>query len=134
MTLAVIDTNILVSAFWSRNGTPAKILALVQAGRLKPCFDSRILSEYREVLLRPRFGFSTDEVETVLHLLKDKGLDVLPSPLHVVFPDESDRMFYEVAKYCGAKLITGNQKHFPQDPDVVTAAEFMEMCSLAGGS
>ena len=27
--LAVIDTNILVSALWSRNGTPAKVLSLV---------------------------------------------------------------------------------------------------------
>ena len=29
--------------------------------------------------------------------------------------DESDRKFYEVAKFCHAPLITGNIKHFPDE-------------------
>jgi hypothetical protein len=42
-------------------------------------------------------------------------------------PDEDDRVFYEV---CLSKedsfLVTGNLKHFPKEPQVITAAEMME--------
>jgi hypothetical protein len=40
-------------------------------------------------------------------------------------PDESDRVFYDVAKTAGAYLITGNTKHFPQEPFILTPAEFV---------
>ncbi len=55
--LVVIDTNILVSALWSKNGLPAKILSMVVSGVLVPCFDDRILCEYKDVLNRPKFKF-----------------------------------------------------------------------------
>ena len=41
-----------------------------------------------------------------------------------------DLVFYEVVlekREDGAYLITGNKKHFPNDPIVVTAAEFLEI-------
>ncbi len=44
-------------------------------------------------------------------------------PLDVPFADESDKKFYEVAKHCNAVLITGNKKHFPDDPIVKTVQE-----------
>lgn len=43
-------------------------------------------------------------------------------------PDEDDRVFYEI---CLSKedsfLVTGNLKHFPKEPQVITAAEMMEI-------
>ena len=45
--------------------------------------------------------------------------------LNIPFADEDDRKFYEVAKQVNAKLITGNLKHFPEDPLVTTAADFL---------
>ncbi len=124
--LVVIDTNILVSALWSRNGTPAKILSLVLNGKIVPCVDFRILREYRAVLERPKFGFSKPEIDTLLGWFEDYGFSVVAEPLDEEFLDEADKKFYEVAKQCGAILITGNRKHFPQDPCVVGAAEFLE--------
>ena len=50
---AVIDTNILVSALWSPGGPPAQILGLVLQGTVRPCYDYRIMEEYRDVLNRP---------------------------------------------------------------------------------
>lgn len=35
-------------------------------------------------------------------------------------PDEKDRVFYDLAKACRARLITGNVKHYPID-ELVTA-------------
>lgn len=122
----VIDTNILVSALWSKNGAPARIISMVINGSLVPCYDYRILSEYREVLRRPKFGFSNGEINSLLDWIESSGRSVVADPIEESFIDEADKKFYEVAKFCQAKLITGNIKHFPQDPLVVTVAEFLE--------
>lgn len=122
----VIDTNILVSALWSKNGAPARIISMVINGSLVPCYDYRILSEYREVLRRPKFRFSNGEINSLLDWIESSGRSVVADPIEESFTDEADKKFYEVAKFCQAKLITGNIKHFPQDPLVVTVAEFLE--------
>lgn len=121
----VIDTNILVSALWSKNGAPARIISMVINGTLVPCYDYRIFSEYREVLRRPKFGFSDGEIHSLLDWFESSGRSVVVDPVEDPFVDEADRKFYEVAKFCQAKLITGNVKHFPSDPLVVTVAEFL---------
>lgn len=123
--LAVIDTNVLVSALWSRNGGPAKVMAMVLNGLIKPCYDYRILSEYRAVLNRPKFKFNTDEIKKLIGFIEMIGISVVPEPLAVKFVDEEDRKFYEVAKYCNAVLITGNIKRFPEEPFVMTVTDFL---------
>lgn len=128
--LAVIDTNVLVSALWSRNGAPARLLSLVISGAIIPCYDYRILTEYREVLKRPKFGFTASEVNSLLDWIADNGRCVLAEPLSTEFTDEADKKFYEVAKACGAKLITGNTKHFPHDGLVMTVTEFLERYNM----
>ena len=43
-------------------------------------------------------------------------------------PDEDDRVFYEV--YLSKEdsfLVTGNLNYFPKEPQVITAAEMMEI-------
>lgn len=124
--LVVIDTNILVSALWSRNGAPARVVSMVLTGDIVPCYDYRILCEYREVLQRPKFGFSKSEINSLLDWFEACGRSVLAEPLEDVFVDEADKKFYEVAKFCGAVLVTGNLKHFPEDPLVMSVADFLE--------
>ncbi len=124
--LVVIDTNIIVSALWSKNGAPAQILSLVINGRLIPCYDHRIINEYRDVLKRPKFKFSESEISFLLDWITDNGYSVVADPIDIEFIDEDDKNFFEVAKFCGAKLITGNIKHFPEDEAVITVSEFFE--------
>ncbi len=124
--LAVIDTNILVSALWSRNGAPAKILSMVLQGKIIPCYDYRIICEYREVLQRPKFKFSKSEVNALVGWIEESGHSVIAEALDDVFIDETDKKFYEVAKYCGAHLVTGNLKHFPTEPTIMSVTDFLE--------
>ncbi|MDR1516408.1 MAG: putative toxin-antitoxin system toxin component, PIN family [Synergistaceae bacterium] len=124
--LVVIDTNVLVSALYSRDGSPAKVIALVQNGVATPCYDYRILIEYREVLARPKFNFAEWEITDLLSQIESDGLSVSPRPLNIELPDEEDRKFYEVAKHCHARLITGNLKHFPNDKIVLSVREFLD--------
>lgn len=116
--LVVLDTNILVSGLMSPNGKPARLLDRVMNGDDTLCVDDRILWEYRVVLFRPKFRFDPDAVESLLSYLQSHSLIVTPDASEVPFTDESDRKFYEVAKYCNATLVTGNLKHFPNDPIV----------------
>lgn len=45
-----------------------------------------------------------------------------------VFQDPKDIVFYEVAiSKEGSYLVTGNTKHFPKNPIVVTPAELLEI-------
>jgi putative PIN family toxin of toxin-antitoxin system len=129
--LVVIDTNILVSAFWSSDGNPARILSLVQNGAIVPCYDHRIVTEYKDVLLRPRFGFSPQEVSDVVSQIVADGVSVVAKPLAVHFVDLSDKAFYEVAKQCGAILITGNLRHFPTETSILSPKDFLEKYPLS---
>ena len=123
--LVVIDTNVLVSALWSKNGAPAKIISLVLQGKLIPCYDYRILSEYTTVLARPKFGFTDGEINALLDWIEIYGRSILADPLEDIFIDESDKKFYEVAKYGNAILVTGNLKHFPNDVQVMSVSDFL---------
>jgi len=123
--LVVVDTNILVSALWSKNGAPAQLLDLILNDMLTPCHDNRIMTEYREVLLRPKFGFSLIEVNVLLDWFNGYGKSITAPQLNIPFTDKSDKKFYEVARACNAKLITGNLKHFPQDPLIITVNDFL---------
>ena len=110
----------------SRDGAPARVTRLVIQGKITPCYDLRILEEYSEVLARPKFSFPKEEVNALLNSLLVLGRSVIAEPLGDAFIDESDKKFYEVAKFCGATLITGNTRHFPSDPLVVSPSEFLK--------
>lgn len=124
--LVVLDTNILVSSLWSRNGAPARVVSMILTGQLIPCYDYRILTEYRQVLSRPRFNFSDGEIDSLLEWIETSGRSIVADPINDPFIDESDKKFYEVAKFCGAILIAGNLKHFPNDPQVMNVSSFLE--------
>ncbi len=124
--LVVLDTNILVSSLWSRNGAPARVVSMILTGQLIPCYDYRILTEYRQGLSRPRFNFSDGEIDSLLEWIETSGRSIVADPINDPFIDESDKKFYEVAKFCGAILITGNLKHFPNDPQVMNVSSFLE--------
>ena len=122
--LIVIDTNVLVSAVLTPSGKAAWLIGQTLAGKFKICYDYRILEEYREVLLRPKFYLSESFVEAFLTELVDNGISVIPTQIDIPFDDEDDKKFFEVAKYCQAPLVTGNLRHFPHDPLVKNLSDF----------
>ncbi len=121
----VLDTNVLVSALWSPGKKASEILNAVFSRKFTACYDHRILEEYSLVLHYRKFPFSEWEINAVLEPLIKSGISVIADPLpDVPFTDESDRKFYEVAKFCGAILITGNQKHYPDESDIMAMPDF----------
>lgn len=123
----VLDTNVLVSALWSANSKPAAIVNAVLARRFTACYDYRILDEYTKVLHRPKFKFKDWEINALLDPIIKNGISVIAEPLpDIPFIDESDKKFYEVSKFCDAYVVTGNIKHYPDDPCIITVADFCE--------
>ncbi|MBL7085941.1 MAG: putative toxin-antitoxin system toxin component, PIN family, partial [Candidatus Cloacimonetes bacterium] len=109
----VIDTNIIVTALLSPYSYSSKVLRLVLTKKIDIALDSRIISEYREVLMRPKFDFELDNVKTIMDYLYDIAEKVIAVPVSNSLPDPDDKMFYEVTISSNAEyLITGNKKHF----------------------
>ncbi len=128
MTKVVLDTNILVSAFWSQSGKSAQILRMFIDDKLLLIYSREILAEYKIVLNRPVFQFSRVKIDEAINQIRKYGILVEPPESDIPFSDESDRKFYDAARVYGATLITGNQKHYPSSPLVQTAAEFLAEC------
>ena len=130
MVYAVIDTNVLVSALFSVHSDSATVIIIdkVSDGTIVPLYNSEIFEEYRDVLSRPKFKFPLDLVTEVLGLFIERGLSLERTKSDEIFPDPKDVVFYEVAlSKDGAYLVTGNIKHFPDNPIVVTPAELLEI-------
>ena len=127
MLKAVLDTNVLVSALWSPEGNASTIIRLLLSDKVIPCFDQQIIDEYKDVLSRPRLAFPQGQVDELLAEITNRSLSVIVPSSTVKMPDETDRKFYDVAKFCGAYLITGNVRHFPKDPLITTPAQFLDV-------
>jgi putative PIN family toxin of toxin-antitoxin system len=134
--IIVLDTNVLVAGLLKPFGPSAAVLRLVVAGRIRIAHDYRILSEYREVLARPAFGFAPAAVDALLAQLAEDGVAVTPPPTAERLPDSSDAPFWEAAEASGAEvLITVNKRHFPRKPDqvrILSPSEFLGTFDFAG--
>jgi predicted nucleic acid-binding protein len=94
-------------------GNAARILDMVLLGELQVLYDDRILSEFREVLLRPKFRFEEKDVDELLTFIEIEGVKVTSAPINEPFIDEDDIPFIEVAITGMAEaLITGNRRHY----------------------
>ncbi len=127
----VLDTNNLVSGLLSPYGAPAEIVRMVADNRIQLCYDSRIITEYRNVLHRPKFKFDPKQVGALLEQIEVCGDIIVPQPLTQRLPDLFDEPFLEVAITAKVEyLVTGNIKHFPKDRrghiKVVSPVEFID--------
>lgn len=130
MIYAVVDTNVFVSALWTKNNQAAtyRVASLLQQGKFRALYNEEILVEYEDVLSRPKFKFPKKAIATIIDYVKEYGIHSDRIPYDEQMLDESDRVFYEVAlSKEDAYLVTSNQKHFPVTPIVVTPAEMLEI-------
>ena len=130
MIYAVIDTNVLVSALLSRHPDAAtvQVVAAISKSGFRPLYNQEILAEYRDVLSRSKFSFPTQAIASIIDAIQEMGVLSNRVESKEYFPDPKDIVFYEVAMSKNdAYLVTGNTKHFPKKPIVVTPAEMLEI-------
>ncbi|MGC9223949.1 MAG: putative toxin-antitoxin system toxin component, PIN family [Terracidiphilus sp.] len=131
MRAVVLDTNVIVSAGLKLGSVPYRlVLNWVLSGHIQAYTSPAVVSEYRDVLWRPKFtrhGFPPFWIEDLLELsvrLPDPG--PWPEPLS----DPGDEVFLSLAHASGAWLVTGNLKHFPRAArrgvTVIAPADYLE--------
>ena len=127
----VIDTNVLVSAVLKNNSIPGTIIELAFNGKIIPVLNKEIESEYRKVLLRPKFHLTTDIVNDIVNEFKQKGLYINETHIDIELPDPKDVVFYEVVmeqrSLTSAWLVTGNIKHFPNETFIVNPRQMLDI-------
>ena len=130
MIYAVIDTNVFVAAFLSRHSDSATVQVvntLLKKG-ISPLYNQEIIDEYQDVLHREKFHFPSETIDSIINSIQEFGINSERISSSEIFPDPKDVVFYEVAlSKEDAYLVTGNKKHFPQTPIVVTPAEMIEI-------
>lgn len=115
MRLAVLDTNVIVSAGIRSDGPPALLVHdWVLNDKLQIVTCPAITLEYRAVAGREKFrphGFPPLWLESIIGgSLPLSDPPAWPQPL----PDAGDAVFLALAGIAGAWLVTGNLKHFPR--------------------
>ena len=126
MHKVVLDTNVLVSALWSKQGNPYRILELFFEGEIELYYNTEIIEEYNEVLHRDKLGFSEEKVLGLLSEIIENGINVDAPVSSIPFIDEDDRKNYDTAIASGSVLVTGNKKHYPDEPIILSPSEFLE--------
>ena len=127
----VLDTNVLVSGLLTPFGPSGKTVRMVFSGELVLHIDARILSEYQDVLNRPKFKFDKEHISILIDFIKQYGQVISSSPLKDRLPDPDDEPFLEVAIAGKVKsLVTGNTIHYPslyrEGINIFSPSEFLE--------
>jgi putative PIN family toxin of toxin-antitoxin system len=138
MRLAVLDTNVMVSAGIKPSGIPAKIVMdWVLEGQVQLVTSPAVVTEYREVVRREKFqkyGFPPLWLEFAI----EESL-LLPEPALWPYacPDPKDAPFLASAHASGAWLVTGNLRHFPESAlggvRVISPADYLAHLAGAAG-
>ena len=104
-------------------------MELVFSGTIVPLLNEQIVKEYRDVLSRPKFHLTDTIIGNVINEIDRLGLYLDAETTNVILPDPKDTVFYEIVmekrKTEDAYLVTGNIKHFPSEPFIVTPREMM---------
>lgn len=130
MICAVIDTNVFVSALITSNpNSPTiEVYHKMLDGTITPLYNKDILNEYKEVLSRPHFKIDSTKLDIIFKSIRKHGISSDRVSYEEPMLDESDRVFYEIAlSKDDAYLVTGNLKHFPKAPIVVTPAQMLDI-------
>lgn len=132
---SVLDTNVLVSALISPDGTPAKIMR--HTGRFRLCTSPEILDELARVLQYPRIKarYKVDDATILAYIerLFAAGL-IVNTRIQVaaVKDDPDDDKFLACAVACQADYIVSGDPHLLdltsfQTIPIVTPRQFLEI-------
>ena len=137
---AVLDSSILVSAFLTPGGTPARLLAHARRGAFSLCASPDILKETTRALLRPkhreRYDYTAEDVQRFRRLLTGVAAIVRDVPeIGSVVRDPADDKILACAVEAGAAyLVTGDQDLLSlgsyEAIRIVTPRQFLEALSM----
>ncbi len=135
MQKIVIDTNVIVSALIQRSYPNRIINDLFIESKIQLCVSDKLMTEYYEVLARPKFAKFQDffvRAESLLVDIETKAKKYVPTiKIDLISSDLDDNMILELADECEADfVITGNTTDFTfstyKQSKIVTPKEYWE--------
>jgi putative PIN family toxin of toxin-antitoxin system len=128
-----IDTNVLVAALRSRLGASHRLLSLVGTGQFEINVSVPLVLEYEDVLSRPEFRFSPEDVRDLVDYLC-----TIANRQQVYFlwrpylNDPKDDMVLELAVTAGCNyIVTFNERDFreiePFGLEAIRPVEFLRV-------
>ena len=127
---AVLDTNVLISAYVFPGGKPETVYRLALEGRLEIGTSLALLAEFGRVLGQ-KFGWVPDQVEVAVAQVARIAAVVEPSEtIHVIKADPADDRVLEAARAFGADMIVSGDRHLLDlgtwsEIEVLSPAEFI---------
>lgn len=134
MQKVVIDTNVIVSSLIQRSYPHKIIFDLFIDDKFLLCVSEELISEYYEVLSRPKFAKFPDffgKAESLLADIEIKAQKFIPTYKINIISDKDDNMILELAEECSADfIITGNTNDFSfltyKKTKILTPREYWE--------
>ena len=134
MTRAVVDPNVLVSAFISqRGGSPDRIVRAWREGAFELVVSPQLIAELTDVLARPKFATQAGEGRAEVYIVALAGDAVMiddPSDPPPVSPDPGDDYLIALARAAHADVIVSGDSDLTQlvdpTPTVLTPRQFIE--------
>lgn len=124
--VALLDTNVWVSAFLKPTGPPGRVVARWPRGDFDVVTSLPQLGEIAEVLARPRlirhFGYSSHEAETFLRLIAARAAVVPISGALRVCRDPDDDEILEAAIRGNARYLVTRDDDLKRDPHLIGVA------------
>jgi hypothetical protein len=127
----VCDTNVLISGILF-GGHARQILLLASRGKITNFISDDILNEAKNVLLRPKFKLSLQQVVAIIALFRDTFEIVYPLQLHkVVKSDPDDDRILDAAVEAQTEIIVSGDQHLRslelwRGIRILTPAEFVK--------
>lgn len=134
MTRAVVDPNVLISAFISQRGSaPDRIVRAWREGAFELVVSSHLIAELTDVLGRPKFDLQAagGRADAYVAALSGDALridDALEPPR--VSPDRDDDYLFALAVSARADVIVSGDRHLTElgtsTPRVLTPRQFID--------
>jgi uncharacterized protein len=134
MQKIVIDTNVIVSSLIQTGFSNLIIKELFIEQKIQLCVSDELMTEYYDVLSRPKFSKFQDffiRAEILLAEIESKSIKFIPTIKLQLISDQDDNMILELADECLADfVITGNTTDFTfpayKQTKILTPKEYWE--------
>ena len=115
MPRAVLDPNVLISAFITPHGASARILRELREGAFELITSPMLLRELRTVRLREKFRpyVSVDEVDAFIGFIRAEGTEVPDPPRSAdgLSEDPGDEYLIDLAREARADALVSGDPH-----------------------
>lgn len=142
MIVAVVDTNVFVSAFLAGR-TPLAVLETARSGKTLLLITTEIATEIERTLLRPKFAgyFERRRLDPLALVQSYTILARYVTPVAVVdcpIEDDQDLKFIECAVGGGAQYVVSGDHHLLalgqyRDVQIVRPAQYLSVLSYQTG-